>query len=59
VCTAEGDRAASGPEALAKVVPQAMEKSEAARRRAQAGRDHVLEHRSAERLFPDVRATSG
>lgn len=44
------------PAALAAAVLQTLNESEAARGRAQAGRDHVLEHHSVERLVRDVDA---
>jgi glycosyltransferase involved in cell wall biosynthesis len=44
------------PGALAEAVLETLERSEATRRRAQAGREHVLEHHSAERLVRDVDA---
>lgn len=42
------------PAALAEAIRQTLEQSEAARRRALAGRDHVLERHSAGRLVRDV-----
>jgi glycosyltransferase involved in cell wall biosynthesis len=44
------------PGALADAILETLERSEAARRRAQAGRDHVLEHHSVERLVRDMDA---
>jgi glycosyltransferase involved in cell wall biosynthesis len=44
------------PRALADAVLETLEGSEAARLRAQAGREHVLDHHSAERLVRDVDA---
>ena len=44
------------PEALAAAVVNVLEGSEAARRRAQAGREHVLKQHSSERLFHDMDA---
>jgi len=44
------------PEALARAVLETLEESEAARRRAQAGREHVLARHSSERLLRDVDA---
>jgi len=44
------------PGALASAILQTLNESEAARGRARAGRDHVLEHHSAERLVRDVDA---
>ena len=44
------------PAALAAAVVDAIEGSEAARRRAQAGREHVLAQHSSERLFHDMDA---
>jgi glycosyltransferase involved in cell wall biosynthesis len=44
------------PEALARAVVESITGSEAARRRAQAGREHVLARHSAERLVRDVDA---
>ena len=40
--------------ALAEAILETLDKSEAARRRAQAGREHVLERHSAARLIRDV-----
>ena len=47
---------AGEPEALAAAVVDALEGSEAARRRALAGREHVLARHSSERLFHDMDA---
>jgi len=44
------------PEALAAAVVAVLEGSEASRRRAQAGREHVLRLHSSERLFHDMDA---
>jgi glycosyltransferase involved in cell wall biosynthesis len=44
------------PAALAAAILETIEKSEAARRRAQAGREHVLACHSSERLVRDVDA---
>ncbi len=44
------------PDALAEAVVETLEGSEAARRRAHAGREHVLSQHSSERLFRDVDA---
>ncbi len=44
------------PAALARAVLATLEESEAARARAQAGREHVLAHHSADRLVRDVDA---
>lgn len=44
------------PEALARAVLETLGGSEAARRRAQAGREHVLARHSADRLVRDVDA---
>ena len=44
------------PEALAAAVVAVLEGSEASRRRAQAGREHVLAQHSSERLFHDMDA---
>jgi glycosyltransferase involved in cell wall biosynthesis len=44
------------PESLARAVLETLEGSEAARRRAQAGRDHVLKRHSSDRLVRDVDA---
>jgi glycosyltransferase involved in cell wall biosynthesis len=44
------------PEALARAVLETLEESEAARRRAQAGREHVLARHSSDRLVRDVDA---
>ena len=44
------------PEALANAVVAVLEGSEASRRRAQAGREHVLTQHSSERLFHDMDA---
>jgi glycosyltransferase involved in cell wall biosynthesis len=44
------------PEALAAAVVDVLAGSEAARRRAQAGREHVLAQHSSERLFRDMHA---
>jgi glycosyltransferase involved in cell wall biosynthesis len=44
------------PSALARAVLETLEESEAARRRAQAGREHVLSRHSADRLVRDVDA---
>ncbi len=44
------------PEALAAAVVDVLEGSEAARRRAQAGREHVVAQHSSERLFRDMHA---
>ncbi len=44
------------PEALAGALVKTLEESEAARRRAQAGREYVLERHSAARLVRDVDA---
>jgi glycosyltransferase involved in cell wall biosynthesis len=44
------------PEALAQAVVAVLEGSEASRRRAQAGREHVLTQHSSERLFQDMDA---
>ena len=44
------------PLALAQAVLETLEKSDAARRRAQAGRDHVMSLHSSERLLRDVDA---
>ncbi len=44
------------PEALADAIVETLEQSEAARRRAQAGREYVLERHSAARLVRDVDA---
>jgi glycosyltransferase involved in cell wall biosynthesis len=44
------------PMALARAVLETLEESEAARRRAQAGREHVLARHSSERLLRDVDA---
>jgi glycosyltransferase involved in cell wall biosynthesis len=44
------------PQALADAILETLEKSEAARRRAQAGREYVLERHSAARLVRDVDA---
>jgi glycosyltransferase involved in cell wall biosynthesis len=44
------------PEALASAVVDVLAGSEAARRRAQAGREHVLAQHSSERLFRDMHA---
>jgi glycosyltransferase involved in cell wall biosynthesis len=46
----------AAPEALASAVVEVMGGSEAARRRAQAGREHVLARHSSERLFHDMDA---
>ncbi len=42
------------PAALAAAIVKTLDQSEAARRRALAGRDHVLEHHSAARLVRDM-----
>jgi len=42
------------PEALAAAIVETLHESEAARRRAQAGREHVLERHSVARLVRDV-----
>jgi glycosyltransferase involved in cell wall biosynthesis len=42
------------PAALARAVLESFDQSEAARRRAQAGREHVLAYHSADRLIRDV-----
>lgn len=42
------------PSALARAVLESLAGSEAARRRAQAGREHVMSRHSSERLFRDV-----
>ena len=42
------------PEALARAIVKTLEESEAARRRALAGREYVLERHSAARLVRDV-----
>jgi glycosyltransferase involved in cell wall biosynthesis len=42
------------PEALARAVLESLDQSEAVRRRAQAGREHVLAYHSADRLIRDV-----
>jgi glycosyltransferase involved in cell wall biosynthesis len=56
----EGERGrlvpAAEPLALARAVLETLEESEAARRRAQAGREHVLARHSADRLVRDVDA---
>lgn len=44
------------PEALARAVLETLDQSEAARRRASAGREHVLARHSADRLVRDVDA---
>ena len=44
------------PDALAAAVVSVLEGSEASRRRAQAGREHVLAQHSSERLFHDMDA---
>jgi glycosyltransferase involved in cell wall biosynthesis len=44
------------PEALARAVLETLEESEAAHRRAQAGREHVLKRHSLDRLVRDVDA---
>jgi glycosyltransferase involved in cell wall biosynthesis len=44
------------PSSLARAVIETLEGSEAARRRAQAGREHVLARHSSDRLFRDVDA---
>jgi glycosyltransferase involved in cell wall biosynthesis len=44
------------PEAMAAAVVAVLEGSEASRRRAQAGREHVLTQHSSERLFQDMDA---
>ena len=44
------------PEAMAAAIVNAIEGSEAARRRALAGREHVLAQHSSERLFHDMDA---
>ena len=44
------------PEALATAIVETLEQSEAARRRALAGREHVLERHSAARLVRDMDA---
>jgi len=44
------------PAALARAVLETLDQSEAARRRAQAGREHVLARHSADRLVRDVDA---
>jgi glycosyltransferase involved in cell wall biosynthesis len=45
---------AGEPRALAQAVLESLEGSEAARRRARAGREHVLSRHSSERLLRDV-----
>jgi glycosyltransferase involved in cell wall biosynthesis len=56
----EGERgrlvAAGDPEALARAILETLSGAEAARRRALAGRDHVLAHHSSQRLVRDVDA---
>ncbi len=47
---------AGDPEALARAVLETLGEAEASRRRAQAGRDHVLARHGAERLVRDVDA---
>ncbi len=42
------------PGALAAAILETLEQSEAARRRAQVGREHVLRHHSAARLVGDI-----
>jgi glycosyltransferase involved in cell wall biosynthesis len=44
------------PEALAQAVLETLDQSEAARRRAQAGREHVMTRHSSDRLVRDVDA---
>jgi glycosyltransferase involved in cell wall biosynthesis len=44
------------PDALAGAVLETLDQSEAARLRAQAGREHVLARHSADRLVRDVDA---
>ena len=44
------------PEALARAVLETLDQSEAARRRAQAGREHVMTRHSSDRLVRDVDA---
>ena len=44
------------PEEIARAVLETLDQSEAARRRAQAGREHVLARHSADRLVRDVDA---
>ncbi len=47
---------AGDPEALARAIVETLTQAEAARRRAQAGRDHVLARHSSQRLVRDVDA---
>jgi glycosyltransferase involved in cell wall biosynthesis len=44
------------PEALARAVLETLDESETSRRRAEAGREHVLTRHSSDRLFRDVDA---
>jgi glycosyltransferase involved in cell wall biosynthesis len=48
--------AAGDPEALARAILETFSGAEAARRRALAGRDHVLARHSSQRLVRDVDA---
>ncbi|HVO11644.1 MAG TPA: glycosyltransferase [Vicinamibacteria bacterium] len=47
---------AGDPDALAAAIVETLEQAEAARGRAQAGREHVLAHHGADRLVRDVDA---
>jgi glycosyltransferase involved in cell wall biosynthesis len=46
----------ASPEALARAVLETLDESDAARQRAMAGREHVLERHSSDRLVRDVDA---